>query len=277
MTADRWRSGQPTERVRTEKLAKGQIVIAGRKPFRIDRVAPLRTDKWPEEFVEAWRAHGMPEADEWRERPYMVSGFWEGADADTRGHGTAAPASHMWQVLPEHFTVCRLCGELPPCTHVHNERIMDRASERMAEDMAIMPGLCHGCREPISSRQKSFTFPGVNLIRPDLGDHTAIFHTRGSCHSALASYDKRWATAEPGRSRLFFCEGTQTHHHGGATDCDRPDCHAKGEMAALVDHRCKIWHHPGTPERLYDAMRDFGGNPGAGNAGCWCLEGAMTP
>ncbi len=273
---DRWYPSQPTETVITTDLTRGQIVIAERRPFRIDRIRELPTDKWPERFVKAWQDRGMPDAATWWERPFLVTGFWEDSTEDTRGHSTTAPASHSWDVLPEHYAVCRHCGELPPCSHVHNERIMDRATERMAEDMAILPGVCHGCREPISSRQKSFTFPGENLIRPDLGDHTAIFHTRNRCLWELRKYDKRWATAETDRMPLFFCEGTLVHHFDGTPECDNEACGAKGELVGLVDHRCQIWHNPGTPERMYDAMRDFGGNPGAGNAGCWCLEGAVA-
>jgi hypothetical protein len=272
--ADRWYSAQHTDHCVTNKLEQGQIVIAGRRPFRIDRVAELPSEKWPEEFVSVWLDRGMPDAEEWRDRPMRVTGFWEGPDADTRGHGTTAPASHMWDVLPEHYAVCHKCFELPPCRHVHNERVMQRATARMTEDMSILPGTCHGCREPITKRQKSFTFPGANLIRPDLGDHSAIFHTRSKCYGALTAYDKRWAAAEPDRTRLFFCEGARTIHHTGDVDCDNPQCLAKGDLKDLVDHRCSIWHRPGTPGRLYDAMRDFGRNPGEGNDTCWCLTDA---
>lgn len=266
--ADRWYSGQPTGHCPTFKLTQGQFVIADRKPFRIERVRPLETHEWPDKWVELWRARGMPDADEWRERPYRVDGFWENPGADQRVHGTIAPHGHMWDVLPEHYAVCRLCGELPPCTHVHNERITERATERLNEDMAILPGACHGCREPITKRQKSFTFPGANLVRPDLGDHTAIFHTRGKCYSALASYDKRWAAAEPDRARLFFCEGTLVHHADGSRECSQDDCTAKGELRDLVDHRCTVWHRPTASRAMYDVIGR------AGEELCWCLDGA---
>lgn len=272
--ADRWYSSQPTQSVNTTELTTGQIVIADRRPFRIDHVRELPSSEWPRRFIEAWRERGMPDTSTWWDRPFHVTGIWEDPDEDTRSHMTTAPAGYSWDVLPEHYAVCRLCGELPPCSHVHNERIMERAAERMAEDMAILPNACHGCREPITSRQKSFTFPGPNLIRPDFGDNTAIFHTRGACLGALRSYDKRWAAAEPDRTRLFFCEGTRTWHHDGTPECTRDDCTGKGDMARLVDHRCAVWHHPGTPGHLYDAMREFGHDPGTDNDTCWCLGGA---
>lgn len=253
-SVDRWYSGQPTRARSTGKLQPGDIVIADRKPFRVREVREIPNDLWKDAFVNAWHAAGRPDAETWHNRPMDVHGFWETPDAEGRSCGVQAPLGHMWNVLPEHYSVCRLCSELPPCRHVHNERVMAHASERMDEVMAILPGLCHSCCEPITARQKSFTFPGPNLLRPDLGDNSAIFHTRSSCYGDLASYDKRWAAAEPERQRLFFCEGTQTWHHGGSSECDNPNCLGQGDMVKLVNHRAQIWHHP------------------EHESGCWCLE-----
>jgi hypothetical protein len=271
--ADRWYSAQATEGRSTTRLTTGTIVIAGRRPFRIDRVTELPTDQWPDKFVTAWREAGMPDVEQWASRPYRVSGLFEGPNADDRLHSTAAAASHLWDVLPEHYAVCHRCFELPPCSHAHNERITALATERMEEDMAILPGACHGCRGPITKRQKAFTFPGANLIRPDFGDDSAIFHTRGRCYYALTSYDKRWTEAEEGRERFFYCDGTVVHHHDGTDECDNPQCVGKGAMRKLVDHRCQIWHRPDTDARLYGAMRDFGQEPGEGHDTCWCVSG----
>lgn len=275
---DRWHYAGRARLVITSKLTRGTLVIAQRRPFRIDRIAELSTDKWPERYVTAWRDAGMPDTDTWWNRPVRVTGFWGEPDADTRAHATVAPASHGWEALPEHYMVCHLCRELPPCTHVHNEAIASRAEARFAEDMAILPSSCHGCREPITKRQKSFTFPGANLIRPDFGDNSAIFHTRGSCRDALTSYDKRWTAAEPDRTRWFFCEGTRVWHHDGSSECDRADCHAKGDMTRLVDHRCQIWHHPGDLDAAYGALNSFvpGVDTGQDHTGCWCLKGATA-
>lgn len=256
----------------TGQLEPGQLVVWERQPYRVLEVREVPDANWPEKYRRAWVESGMPDPHTWCYRPRVVVVRHEERREDKPIH-LGGNNSVRWYVLPEHYAVCRLCRELPPCTHVHTERVMARASERMAKEMAILPGACHGCREPITRRQKSFTFPGSNLIRPDLGDHSAIFHTRGKCYGALTAYDKRWAAAEPDRARLFFCEGTRTIHYTGDVDCDNPQCLAKGELKDLVDHRCSIWHRPGTPGRLYEAMRDFGHDPGAGNDACWCLAG----
>lgn len=257
--ADRWYSGQPTGRTPTTTLTTGTLVIADRRPFRIDRVTELPHDEWPERFLTAWREQRIPDPAEWWSRPYKVGGLFEGPNANDRLHSTIAPADYLWDVLPEHYAVCHRCLELPPCSHAHQNRIAEQATERMERDMAILPGACHGCREPITRRQKSFAFPGPNLIRPDLGDNSAIFHTRGKCYGALTTYDKRWAAAEPDRTRLFYCDGMRIHHYDGTPECSHPECVAKGDMANLVDHRARIWHRPGPSSRMAD---------------CWCLKGA---
>lgn len=255
---DRWRPSQSTAWTETCELEKDDVIVADRKPFLIDRIQEIRSDQWPQEYVDLWLKQEMPDAETWRGRPLRVHGFWQSPGADTRLHSTIAPAKHTWDVLPEHYSVCHKCLELPPCRHVHTETVMRSATAKMARDMAILPGACHACKEPISTRQKTFTFPGANLIRPDLGDGSVIFHTRRKCFNAMHAYDKRWAAAEEGRRRFFYCEGTQTIHFDESTECTDAQCTATGELKDWVDHQCRIWHHP----------------QGSRVArGCWCLVG----
>jgi hypothetical protein len=258
--ADRWHPSQPTTSTRTSNLTHGQIVIAGRHPFRIDRVQPLETGDWPDVFIEAWREQGRPTAENWWGQPYWIAGYWEHPDADQHIHSAIAPGDHPWRVLPEHYNICHLCHELPPCTYEHTETIIARASARLAQDMAILPSCCHSCREPITSRQSSFTFPGANLIRPDLGESSAIFHTRGRCARDLHAYDALWAAAEPGRARLLYCHGVLVIHFDGTLECSAARCPAREELQDVVDHRLRTRHLPA------DAL-----NSRPTGAGCWCL------
>lgn len=55
----------------------------------------------------------------------------------------------------------------------------------------------------MSQRQKSVTFEGPNLRYPQLGDDSAVFHTRASCLWDARIYDEIWAKAEPGRTQKF--------------------------------------------------------------------------
>ncbi|WP_097964929.1 hypothetical protein [Streptomyces sp. or20] len=257
---DEWRPAQGHSRLRanTDRLKPGSILVWDRQPYRLIEVRERDHADWPQNYRDAWVKHGMPDPTTWSYRPRVVV-LRHDDQPQAKPLHLLCPDSTYWYVLPEHYWVCRTCQELPPCRHVHNETVIDRAAERMEKEMAIMPGVCHGCREPISSRQKSFTFPGPNLIRPDLGDGSAIFHTRNDCAGSMKAYDERWAAAEEGRRRYFYCEGTKTLHHDGTGECTAPDCLAKGNLASWVEHKLWIQHHPRSSPEVQ---------------GCWCLAAA---
>jgi len=191
VSPDQWYPEQRTTHRSSERLKTGDVVALKGKPFRVDRVDEVPADRWPAQFVELWQQHGMPEAATWTARPLTVSGHWQGPNADTRAYGVMARACHTWDVLDEHYSVCHQCFEIPPCRHVHNEAVVASAVARMARDLELRPGLCHACREPITDRQKSVVFPGPNLIRPDLPNGTAAFHTRAQCSGGLEAYERR--------------------------------------------------------------------------------------
>jgi hypothetical protein len=259
---DEWRPEIPgapsSHRAYTDKLTPGTLVVVERKPYRVLEVREREQANWPENYRETWVKHGMPDPAAWSYRPRVIVLRSE-EDPTAKPIHVQGPNNYYWHTLPEHYPICRLCKEIPPCSHVHTERIMEHATEKMDRDMALLPGVCHGCREPISKRQKSFTFPGANLIRPDLGDNTAAFHTRNGCWDWLYSYDERWAASEPGRARLFHCEGTMTVHHDESSECSSPDCVGKGARKDLVRHAMWVRHHP----RMQEAR------------GCWCLAAQL--
>lgn len=247
---DAWHPDKGDREV-THRLQPGQIVVWQRRPYRLHELRAQNPANWPEKHGEAWLADGMPEAATWWRRPIVVI-LHHLDDETAKPVHLLASAGASWYVLPEHFSICRLCHELPPCTHVHTEAVMARASERLEKEMAILPGVCHHCREPITSRQKSVYFAGPNLIRPDLGDGSAVFHLRASCRYALERYDKRWAEVTGGKRR-YYCEGHQTVHLDKTVSCtELADC--PGD----VSHRSREWHHAE--------------HQGIGR-GCWCLAG----
>lgn len=68
----------------------------------------------------AWKALGAPgDPEVWPDRPFEFECRWEDLKGDAPAQMTDASANFVWDVLPEHYAVCRLCGELPPCSHVH--------------------------------------------------------------------------------------------------------------------------------------------------------------
>lgn len=238
-----------------DRLTPGLIVILKREPYRVVETRGVDPANWPDKYVEKWAEAGFPDAATWRHRPLVLVLRDERDDTAKTLHAQC-PASTTWRTLPEHYHVCRRCGEVPPCREVHNGRIAERAAERFEAQMAIMPGCCHSCREPITSRQKFHRFAGPNLIRPDLGDDSAMFHLRGSCGSGLDAYDKRWAEAVPGRRRSFYCEGRVAHHHDGTATCSNVEC-----PSTEVRHRYAEWHWPGVHSLWM---------------GCWCVSGDLT-
>lgn len=261
------------DRRSTLRLTPGDLVALRRKPFEVVRWWERAVDLWPEEYTKKWdelreynegRSRGLTElpsslAHEWEGRPVTIALKPVGASEKTKPSHYTAPASYYWYVLPDHFSLCRLCGELPPCRHVLNERIAEDAAERMEEIMAMMPGCCHGCREPISSRQKTVVFEGPNLIRPDFGDDSAIFHARGSCRWSVERYDEK-LSAKTGVKRRFYCDGLVTIHAD-----DSAECTEFGECPdPKVSHRTTVRHYR---DQVYR---------GAIWRGCWCVSGDIV-
>lgn len=252
-----WYPEQRTGLSATVKLAPGQIVISERTAYRVIEIGERNQADWTDAFRDRWIEHAMPDPATWGSRPMTVTLRRE-QDEHAEPQHLLAPADHGWKTLPEHYSICRVCGEIPPCKQEHNEFVMAIAVEKLDTEMAITPGLCHSCLEPITDHQKSIMFEGENLIRPDLGDGTAAFHLRpdGRCRVAAERYDARWATAAEGRRRKLFCDGKARYHYDGSMDC------TEGELCpGRVDHRTSESHRPGSP---------------FGATGCWCVPGDPT-
>lgn len=273
---DRWYYIGEHRSAYTDKLNPGDIVVIDRQPYRLDEIAPRPHVNWNERYLTAWEHSGRPDSATWWKRPFalVLTRIPPSADAKPpAAQHMEAPGHHYWTVLPEHFAVCRLCGELTPCTDVHNERIMTRVSAEFADAMRILPGFCHHCKGPINRRQGSMRFEGPNLIRPDLGENSAVFHTRqsGGCFSAAFDYDKRWAAAETGRRGKLSCAGSVTIHLDGTWECSLgPEC--AGETDVLGDSM----RHRGGDSRCYRAFRDRNGRFVSGTD-CWCTVTAAVP
>jgi hypothetical protein len=240
----------------THALKPGALVIYERKPYRLLTVTEDDPLAWPNSTRDRWVDLGMPDPKTWERRPFTLSLRHE-PEPNSDPVRLSAIASYGWRTLPEHYAVCRLCAEIPPCTHVHTEAVMVVAAKRMDIEMAIMSGCCHACREPITKRQKTIAFEGANLIRPDLPDGSVIFHKREACWGSARSYDERWAAAEPDRRRKLYCEGRHRTHYDKSTDCTEG-----AECPGNVDHRSREWHHPTDGSRY--------------TSGCWCVSGDLA-
>ncbi len=243
-------------RTDTTDLQAGTIIVAERKPWRLVDIRPRPHINWNPDYLAVWEKHGSPDPEKWPYRPFALILVPELGD-NKREHHCEAGGTIRWTVLPEHFSVCRLCGELPPCRHEYNEAVMEHATEKMTEAMAILPGFCHACREPVTRRQGSVRFEGANLIRPDLGDNSAIFHTRRQCWQTAKNYEDRWSSANPKLRRKLYCYGPAVYHLDGTIECD-----ATGLCPGDVSHGSYQHHIPA------------GGGYRASD--CWCVSGGAA-
>jgi hypothetical protein len=188
------------QRENNPQLAPGMLVIHERAACRIVEIREYPTDLWPQQYQDRWgqqfqwwlndpRDRPQPEKATWQDRPVVIV-------LEPDGGGEARHrlfrASRDWDVLPEHYAVCRSCGELPPCRDELMDEAVDRQMVKSELLMSIPAGNCMGCGEAISARQKTVDFPGPNLWRPDLPAGTARFHARGECSHWVDRYRAQW-------------------------------------------------------------------------------------
>ncbi|MFF8997110.1 hypothetical protein ACF1GW_30750 [Streptomyces achromogenes] len=190
------------------QLAPGMLVIWDRAPHRIVAVEERPNDLWGDKYeqkfthaVSAWDAapetwkrqthQKKPTRTTWRGRPMAIQ-LVPVADPKTEPIHLITPGDYQWDVLPEHYSVCVACGELPPCRHELAEQEADRIAARSEVLMAIPAGHCLACADPITSRQQATRFPGPNLWRPDLPENSAVFHARNECSESREQYRQQW-------------------------------------------------------------------------------------
>ncbi|MGW0547261.1 hypothetical protein [Streptomyces altiplanensis] len=209
------------------RLRAGHIVVVDRQPWRILEIHGYR-DPWPKSYEKAWRDHvelwkhseslhranGQPATEaparaDFYKRPIVLVLRNENLPRSAPKHW-CAPASHDWQVLPEHYSVCRACGELPPC---HNGEYRWEGGPRRPEHnggvtLIVPPDCCIGCAEHIKPRMRTVRFPGPNLWYPDREDGSAVFHARTACADQVDCYRAQWmAEYPPAMSQPVFALG----------------------------------------------------------------------
>lgn len=188
---------EDTEVMTAGEIQPGTVVAWNYKPLLITEIEEINLANWPDDFVKAWKEAGEPDAATWDGRPLYIHNRRDGSKDPIKVG--KAPASWRFLVLPQHYAVCNRCGELPPCQEVFLDEVMAVESRRMDFEMKLTHGMCHACGERVTPREHSVLFSGDNLIRPDLGPNTAVFHTRRSCINVTLSYQDRWLKAEEGR------------------------------------------------------------------------------
>jgi hypothetical protein len=189
------------------RIRPGTIIVwTDRKAYEVIEVTERPVDLWPEHFRKEWKRFTewwgeqvmsgrdmgtQPEQATWQHRP-LVLVIRPADQPNAKPQHYAVRADRPFYVLPEHYSVCRLCDEIPPCTHATTEAAIDHAMKNTERLMAIQPGCCLGCGDPITHRMKAVRFPGPNLWRPDFGDDSAVFHARRDCEDSVSSYRRQW-------------------------------------------------------------------------------------
>lgn len=183
---------------------------------------------------EVWLEAGMPDAADWRGRPYrvgveFVAGVrpsWAPADGSVQPAHTDAPArkwsGYAWYLYPDsgRWPMCSCCGEPMPCRAELQDREVTESLKRVEEMATKLPGTCWGCGEPITNRQKVVTYPGDNLDLP--GGPEVRFHSRRSCWSKATRYELAWIAVDPRRERILTypkCGGILIVHADGSSEC----------------------------------------------------------
>lgn len=235
----------------------GAVIGFRHKPYRVLSIDEVHPANWTDDERESWHAERMP--DPWSRAPFRV--LVQSLPAG-RPMGMRVGPSHYvtWHLLPEHYAVCVSCGELAPCRELSDQRNAEREMVRFDRLAGILPGCCWGCTEPITSRQKTITFPGVNVWMPTAPP--ASFHERLRCRGSAARYEEAWVAADGTRPRSLLtltCTGTVVTHHDGSAECfgvvdsDCPDVRAR--------HRAMTACYAQTHGCPRDCPRD--GHPGA--------------
>lgn len=251
--------------VATYQLVPGDIVVWNRTPWRVTAIRGLPFAEWPTNYLDKWLAAGEPDAASWLKRPFdfdLEPVLEPGGVKKLRAEASAHPS---WTVLPPHFALCWQCREIPPCRCSIQDQYIQAQTEQMEFALSLLPGCCHACNEPVSSRQKRVVFEGENLLRPDLGP--AVFHLRQDCLCDAEHYDRRWADAVPGRRQKLSCRWRAMQHADGTFEC------TSGEDCNNQKHDVWEQHSVGIPAGIGELLWEGGVPPWAG---CWCLVGRET-
>lgn len=220
-------------------LAPGDLIEMDRQAWRVREVRPVPVTDWDEDDREHWKRtpRKTGSAEEWPRRPLYL--ILIPADGGKRHHVRVRPWANWGQdayVLPEHYPVCKDCGELYPCRELEISAEVARQAGKMAKLEKIIPGCCWACGEPVTHRQKAIRFDGDNLLLP--GREPAVFHLRSKCRDGAMRYEKLWIPAGEGRRWRFQCPGRLLQH------VDGDECSELGLCPGAV-------HHPHTDSHVY--------------------------
>ena len=137
------------------------------------------------------------------------------------------------RVLPEHYAVCGVCHEIPPCRHEMQGIVEAQMLSRM--NRFEVPGTCPSCLETVRRWQASLTFEG-NTVVP--GGPPVTFHRAKRCFRDAVQYEARLA-ASSGNAPQLSCAGTLVRHVKAGTVCSLETCPGVGVVHESSVRRCE--------------------------------------
>lgn len=134
----------------------------------------------------------------------------------------------LWSLVPEPYMACSCHGHIWPCEEIDQTAMAAAAAKQMDRAMATThPGVCAACLEPITTRQKTVTFPEESRLVP--GAPGPTFHAgRAACWYAAERYERNGRLKDnPDVTRIASCPGVRfIHEAGGMPTAQRVECTA---------------------------------------------------
>ena len=235
----------------------GDVVAQNHAVWRIVEVRDIRFDDDDQQKHREWQPWPGPPipANEWRLRPFAVSAEWVGgvmpawvSDGQKVGAYAVRARHHVsWYVYPGgRWPQCSCCGEPMPCRASITDAQVAVEVAKFEAAAAILPGSCWGCGKPVTSRQRSVSYPGENLDLP--GGPSVRFHAAKDCRWKAERYEARWLKVNPGRARRLtwpYCRGHLFWHADGTSECvgGRPGCEGHHTHNHGIQSGCRNMDH----------------------------------
>ena len=220
-------SHQVAQRVSANKLAPGDVIWLDNSAWKVLLNEPAELDAVEQSRLRAYR----PEyREQFAPRRVKVQHLYgprrDGLPDDGRAHlRTHVGEGGIYRYFHGRVQLCSCCQHPWPCLESRQHEYAEKAAEEAVAHLEVPAGWCHGCKEPITSRQKSILFAGESPINPLVSD--VHYHLRSKCWGAAAAFEERWVTANPTRPRSLLtlrCSGHQQVHADGIPECGSPNC-----------------------------------------------------
>ena len=209
----------------TDRPQPGDVIAYAHGVWRVTGITPLDLD---DHDRDAWLNAGMPNLANWWRHPFRLGLAYVGGvrpDGGTEHDQYTADVRTQhritWCVYPGgRWPRCSCCGEPMPCRAELQDQEIEHGMAIVEKHAAKQPGCCWSCGEPITTRQRSITYPGDNLDLP--GGIEVAFHRRGECGYWAEKYELRWIAADPRNERILTwpkCGGILIVHADGSSEC----------------------------------------------------------